>query len=185
MVRSGIYQIRCLVNNKVYIGSAVDIPKRLKMHRTQLSEGKHHSRRLQHAWNKHGADAFVFEILERIEDRNSLIPIEQSYLDHFKPFKQGVGYNISPTAGSTLGIKRSPEYVARMADSLKGNQNAAGHRLSDETKQLIASKLQGRSRVFTDKHRAALSEALKGKQICKGRKLSEETRKKIAGSLKG
>ena len=40
MIKSGVYQIRNLINNKVYVGSAVDINRRKREHYTQLSKGE-------------------------------------------------------------------------------------------------------------------------------------------------
>ena len=36
--RSGIYEIRNVLNNKVYIGSSVDIPERWNEHKRELSK---------------------------------------------------------------------------------------------------------------------------------------------------
>jgi len=44
---TGIYKIRNKQNNKVYIGSAVDIKKRWRDHKWNLKENKHHNPHLQ------------------------------------------------------------------------------------------------------------------------------------------
>jgi hypothetical protein len=53
-VQGGIYQIRCLANGKVYVGSAADLRRRWGRHRRALSIGKHVNGHLQAAWLKHG-----------------------------------------------------------------------------------------------------------------------------------
>lgn len=100
-IKSGIYAIRCCLNNHEYIGSAVNIPRRWSEHRHDLRRGTHHSPALQHAWNKHGEEAFTFIVLERVANPKRLIPIEQTYLDRCKP-----EYNCNPQARSGLGSKR-------------------------------------------------------------------------------
>ena len=62
--KSGIYQIRNLVNGKVYVGSAVNLQHRRREHRSDLRNGNHHSIKLQRAYNKYGESSFAFEILE-------------------------------------------------------------------------------------------------------------------------
>ncbi len=62
--KSGIYQIRNLVDGKVYIGSCKTFKVRAKQHETQLTNCNHFNRHLQSAWNKHGGDVFLFKVLE-------------------------------------------------------------------------------------------------------------------------
>jgi len=46
-LKSGIYKITNIANNKCYIGSAVNITARFATHRHQLRNEKHHSKYLQ------------------------------------------------------------------------------------------------------------------------------------------
>ena len=77
---TGIYKIKNIVNNKVYIGSAVNLYIRWHNHKSQLNKKKHHSIKLQRAWNKHNELSFVFEIIEECE-KEKLIEREQYYID--------------------------------------------------------------------------------------------------------
>ncbi len=120
---SGIYQIRCLVHGKIYIGSAVNLSNRWRQHRQAMERGDHYNLRLQNSWNKHGSENFVFEILELVDDKASLVIIEQGYLDRLRPFDVGVGYNNSPTAGSMLGYKYNEEAKAKMSEHAKAQWN--------------------------------------------------------------
>ena len=43
----GIYKILCVPNKKFYIGSSLNVIKRLKMHLWNLKRGDHHSNYLQ------------------------------------------------------------------------------------------------------------------------------------------
>lgn len=110
-MKNGIYRIRNLTNGKCYIGSAASkggFKNRWKDHRKFLGRNKHHSRKLQNAWNKYGADAFAFEILLYCDPENCLI-YEQIALDHYKP-----EYNIYKIAGSSLGTKHSDKTKAKL-----------------------------------------------------------------------
>jgi len=62
---SGIYQIENKLSNKVYIGQARDIWKRLKKgYLFKLPIGKCHNILLQRAWNLYGGENFEFSVLE-------------------------------------------------------------------------------------------------------------------------
>lgn len=170
----GIYAIRHVRSGKLYIGSAVDFWARWKGHRLDLCKRKHHSRHLQHAWDKYGADAFVWEILEAVDWDIDLIPTEQRYLDDLQPWRRKVGYNVCSIAGSVLGIKHTPEQRASKSARQKG------HAVSDETRAKIGAKKKGFK--YSDEVRAKLSAAHKGKS---NGPHSEETKAKIARSRKG
>jgi len=107
--KSGIYKIINIINNKIYIGSAVNIYIRWKSHIQLLQNNKHHSIYLQNSWNKYGGGNFKFEIIEYIEDKNKLIEREQFYLDTYNSYNPLFGYNESPTAKSPLGFKHTEE----------------------------------------------------------------------------
>lgn len=53
-MKSGIYQIKNTLNNKVYVGSAKDFEKRWKRHFKDLEKGCHSSIKLQMSFNKYG-----------------------------------------------------------------------------------------------------------------------------------
>ncbi|ERL54968.1 GIY-YIG nuclease family protein [Psychrobacter aquaticus] len=119
-MNSGIYEIRNMLNNKIYIGSSINIKSRIKRHFNDLKKGSHHSLFLQRSFNKHGSENFSYRIIE-ITSQDNLLPCEQFYLDTLKP-----AYNISKNAGNTLGIKHSPEVVERnrLRNSGFGNGNS-------------------------------------------------------------
>ncbi len=110
---SGIYKITCIANNRIYIGSAVNLRDRRNRHFNHLRQNRHHSQHLQRAWNKYGEQAFTFEVLEQVLPI-SLTAREQYWLNKLKPFGRK-GFNIAREAGSTLGTKRSPESLKKLS----------------------------------------------------------------------
>lgn len=173
---SGMYQIRNLVNDNRYIGSAKDIYKRWSIHACQLNKNKHHSEYLQRSWSKYGADCFEFSIIEACSI-TKLIVREQYYINLYQPV-----YNIAKIAGSSLGTKRSDESRAKMSakrklstprkqtleERLKRSLSVLGHKLSQETKDKISSALIGRSpskgfsgHKHTEESKAKTSEAFR------------------------
>jgi group I intron endonuclease len=112
MKQSGVYQIRNLINNKVYIGSSKNIKSRRRDHLYYLRHGQH-NRYLQQDWNKYGENNFIFEVLlECSDDRKTLLAEEQKLLDKIKP-----EYNIFIIAYSPgdrpAGIPTGTEYGAK------------------------------------------------------------------------
>src|ERR1039458_145551 len=85
--QAGIYSIYCIANEKQYIGSSVNIKRRFREHRSKLSRNIHTCRHLQNAWNKYGAESFVFNVVEHIIEplvtAKQLMDVEQVWLDAY------------------------------------------------------------------------------------------------------
>lgn len=62
-VQSGIYEIRNIITNKKYIGSAINLKERFRLHKVRLKLDRHSNRYLQSAWNKYEEKAFRFKCL--------------------------------------------------------------------------------------------------------------------------
>ncbi len=71
----GVYRIHNTATGRALVAASTDLPSILNRHRAQLKLGGHPSRPLQSDWNEHGADSFVFEILD------TLTPPEQPGYD--------------------------------------------------------------------------------------------------------
>lgn len=120
---SGIYKIQSICKpERVYIGSAVNIPDRWRLHLWELDLNRHHSSKLQNHYNKYGKDDFEFSIIEPCLP-SFLIAREQEYLDKLNPF-----FNIAKVAGSTLGISRTDEFKEKQRQINTGLKRTEGHR---------------------------------------------------------
>lgn len=60
---AGVYQIFNIETNKRYIGSSIDVERRLKEHKRNLKAHRHSNQHLQNAWNKY-EEYLIFEPLE-------------------------------------------------------------------------------------------------------------------------
>jgi hypothetical protein len=100
---SGVYQIRCIITGKIYIGSAVNLLKRWGQHRRSLNRSKHVNRHLQLAWNKYGEANFEFSVLEFVEV-SKLLQAEQEWIDATGCIDKEIGFNIAHKVDSPGGI---------------------------------------------------------------------------------
>ena len=95
----GIYQIKNLKNDKIYIGSSKAIYKRWHDHKSKLLKNKHENPYLQNAWNKYGEEYFKLSIIEKVEDNSLLLIKETEHILKNKSTCPEHGYNIDiPTA---------------------------------------------------------------------------------------
>ncbi len=160
---SGIYKIQSKIKpEKFYIGSAVDIPQRWRQHKSDLNLNIHKNKKLQNHFNKYSESDLLFTILLGC-NKEDLIKHEQYFIDALNPW-----FNICQIAGSSLGIKRSEEYLKKVSASRKGRRGwNKGIPMSDETKRKLSESKTG------------------SKGFWKGKKLSEEHRIKLSLSHKG
>jgi group I intron endonuclease len=168
---SGIYTIKNTLNGRVYVGSSVDIERRWLLHRYHLRAGIHHSRILQRSWNKHGEDAFAFEVLLVVPETD-LIEHEQAFIDRLKP-----GFNIHPNARSPLGVKRSAETKAKIAQAKNGKPNPA---IADSNR-----RRKGEKKPHSPEHNAAISQAKRGIPNLKNRGVKSRGSRAPTGSGRG
>jgi len=163
---------------RAYVGSAVNVVKRRNRHLRDLGSGKHHSRRLQRIWEKHGPSHLAFVTLERGIDDSQLIAREQYWIDLLKP-----AFNTLTNAGNSLGLKHRPETLVRMSRARLGNQASKGRELSPEHRSKISLSLLGNQR--TKGYRASAFTLQKLRDANKGRVKSEETRAKLRAVMLG
>ena len=104
--KSGIYRWVNKLNNKTYVGSGLDLSKRVGDY-FKKSELNRNPRPIHAALLKYGYENFNLEILEYCR-ADELVAREQYYLDLIKP-----EYNILTYAYSLLGYKHSPENIAK------------------------------------------------------------------------
>lgn len=100
-MKSGIYQIKNKINNKIYIGSSCDIRKRWSTHNYLLKLNKSNCKILQKAINKYGLENFSFEIVAYCP-KEYLFKLEQWFVDNLNP-----NYNICKLNVSVpIGLKK-------------------------------------------------------------------------------
>lgn len=157
----GIYKIINVINNKFYVGSAVDLKRRKTRHFSELRTGKHNNRHLQAAWVKYGEQAFVFVVVEELPDGADLLAAENVWLkEHVgKDYCYNLGVDATaPMTGfagelsPTWGRKRTPEELVA--------QNWKGKKHNQESKEKIRAHLIGKPK--SAEVRAKISATLSG-----------------------
>lgn len=66
--RIAAFQIRNLVNQKVFIRTSRDVDSMINRYKFTLNHGVEDNKELQADWNEYGSEQFAFEILELIKD---------------------------------------------------------------------------------------------------------------------
>ena len=112
--KKGVYRIKCLCDNKSYIGSTtVTFYERLNHHINQLKNNKHKNSHLQNAYNLYGEDCFEIVLVEFYENDDIIIEREQFFLDtEFDDL-----FNINPIASGTPNM--SKETIAKRANTMR------------------------------------------------------------------
>lgn len=105
--KSGVYRWINNLNGNSYVGSSVDLTKRLRLYYKNNSLKKNNMA-INKSILKYGHSNFSLEILEYC-DKSKVLSREQYYLDNLKP-----KYNILKHAGSWLGVKHSRATLAKL-----------------------------------------------------------------------
>ena len=84
VLKSGVYMITNIVNNKKYIGSSIDIYTRLRTHLSKFRNKKHNNIYFQRSFDKYGEDYFKAEVLEYCS-KNVLRSKEYDWMQKLKP----------------------------------------------------------------------------------------------------
>ena len=162
----GLYAIIHVPSHKAYIGSSVDIKRRLKEHRTDLSKKRHHCAYLQNAWNKYGSEQFMLRQIAVIEKATDVRTVEQAFLDCF--FDDPL--NTNPNAyggawGDFSPAKRDDWHMKTIMQRLTPDERKAIYGKTKGTKRDGKPYVAGAAKRLADpEYTKRLSEACKGKR---------------------
>lgn len=169
----GIYKIINVINNKFYVGSAVNLSRRRARHFSELRNGRHSNGRLQNAWNKYGEPAFIFAIVEELPEGADLLAAENVWLKAHvgKDYCYNLGVDataphlgMSGELSPTWGHKHTQEAKAKIAaasaarvqteeEKAKRRKSMRGHHVAASTKAKISATLSGEGNYWYGKKR--------------------------------
>lgn len=176
--KSGVYAIRNELNGKIYVGSTANFQARWRTHKFRLNRGTHTNPHLQGAWNKYGASAFEFSVLEECEI--SMVTIrEQAWVDYYSATNPTQGYNLRLKVESNRGYKLREETKKRISNANKGKSIPLETREKIRNSKLGKSTYWNRGKPRSDETKQKISLANTGHTV------SEITKQKIIQKLKG
>lgn len=100
----GVYCIRNPENGRIYVGATTKpIIARWNKHREELYSGSHSNTLLLSDWQSYGETAFVFEVLEVVDDPDSVFAREGYWLSQYPT---NLLYNIQKNGSPTRSKRR-------------------------------------------------------------------------------
>lgn len=96
---AGVYCIKNIIDGRVYVGSSINIDKRIKNHIWNINKSTHRNIHLVDSIKKYGWDSFFFIVLEEC-DVVDIVSREQFWIDYYKSYVDTNGYNKQPFAYS-------------------------------------------------------------------------------------
>ena len=141
--KSGIYLIHNNINGKNYIGSGMDLGKRLATY--YFPSRLWDERYISNSILKYGHGSFSVVILHILSNTSTsvkkcVIGKEQEYINLHKPV-----YNLNPIVGSSMGFKHSEESKRLITEFRKGKP------LSSKTKNRLIELFSGELNPFWSK----------------------------------
>jgi len=190
VMRIGIYMLKNIKTDQVYIGSSMYLNRRNNDHFNMLSKNIHTNQILQESYNKYGKDNFKFIILEEFKniDKQKLLELETNYINDnldkcFNIMHEAdlIKYNKKRKMTKELRKKISnanKEFYKNNPEMIEYLRNiSTGKKLSNETKQKISE--HSKNRWQDESYRKTIIEKNTGKII------SDETKKKMSQAKLG
>ena len=157
--------IKCLANDKIYVGQSTNIEKRWYRHKWNLNNKTHRNKDLQEDWNIYGENKFKFIIIQECE-RDELELLEELYIKEYNTYEKG--YNYTKGGNGSVGWKPSIETKQKIGESRKGvycgeNSPMYGKKHSEESKKKISESLKGKpspnkGKNLSEEHKVKLRE---------------------------
>jgi len=114
--KCGIYVIRNIINNKIYIGKSINIHKRIITHKAFLkAKNKNENRHLINAWHKYNEDNFEYFVIEYLEKKETLLAKRELYwMEVFKSYDRSKGYNLRKDSQSKCIVSNETRELLKL-----------------------------------------------------------------------
>lgn len=179
--KAGVYVLKNILDNSIYVGHASNLRLRKNAHYTRLNNNQHSNKHLQNAFNLYGRENFKFYAIEYCEcDKQILARVETYWVNVLNP-----EYNIRMVVESNLGLKKSAEDVEKTASKLRGIKRSqwirdriskalTGRKRPIEVIKKIALKLKGKENLLMQK--SVLQYDLNGQFVARWKSVTEASR---------
>lgn len=112
--KSGVYIFINNITNDLYVGSSINLSKRMVSYFYYTNSDKYSKSIIIRAMKKYGLENFSLGIKEFCEkDYQTCIALEQNWIDYYKPT-----YNILSVAGNYSGYKHKIETINKLKELL-------------------------------------------------------------------
>jgi len=141
--RPGIYIIKNLKNNLIYVGKSVNLYNRKSQYNAICNgyvPSKLYNNRFINHLQKYGKDNFIFEVLEFLEADDELLAEREYYwITYYNSNKKDIGYNL--TLDSSTRVNVSEETRKKISNRLKkewasGKRNQHSQKLSESWQKI-------------------------------------------------
>ena len=131
--KCGIYVIRNLKNQKVYVGKSKNIYNRIKQHITQLNtKNKDENCHLIRSWHKYGKDSFDYYVIEYLKfDDNVLKQKELYWMETLGSLDRNKGYNLRKDTETSCEVLQETREKCRISQ-IKRYENPEERKKSSE-----------------------------------------------------
>lgn len=173
-MKSGIYAIKNLENNKMYIGASMNIPQRIHDHFEKLSSGHHHNKNMVNDYNP---DKFIGEVIA-ICPQKELIDKENFYIWFYDSINNGYNMAWVNEHGTNIHIDKTKIKISK--SNLKLNDNIDRFKLTsmvDGSEHIFDSLFIATNYLMDNNYangkphhiRMRLSQALRGVKVNNGK----------------
>jgi group I intron endonuclease len=153
-----VYKIRCIKNNKLYIGKAADVAQRWLKHLYDARTNRGFV--LHKAINKYGKDNFEISVIEECETDDMALEREIFWIAEYKTnlYKYGneFGYNMTDGGDGSSGHIASLDARKKMSEASKGKPKSDAHK--------IALSIGGKGKILSEEHKSKIRSAGTGKK---------------------
>ncbi|USL89444.1 intron-associated endonuclease 1 [Bacillus phage vB_BceH_LY2] len=175
-----VYEIKNTINNKRYVGSSVDVERRIATHKSTLMNDKHKSKPLQCDFNLYGIENFVFNVIKEFDCEEECKDYEYDIIK--TEFDNLYNQRIQKEGGDRISNNANRDVIV---DNIRKGVNKRYDNMTPDDKRKHGDKIRGEKngmygKTHTDEAKNKISKANKGNTYCLGYKASEETKKKLS-----
>lgn len=173
-----IYMIRCVENQKCYIGQYKKDSPTIRWNRHLRDAEKGSNCAIHQAIRKYGKESFQISVLCLCNTQQELDQKEDEYITEYNSMIYDNGYNmVRGGKGRAPDFHHKEEHKRKMSEFMKGRE------ISEETKQKLSNARKGQKNNWSEETRQHVAEVSRKKAT--GVKHSEETKRKIGEKSKG
>ena len=179
----GVYKILNTLcsEGKYYIGYSCNVKQRWQTHKSTLTRGSHRNIRMRNAYNKYGADCFMYELLQECETEEEAKNVELYYLEDLTIRDKLYNLHYNSSGGDMLTFH--PDRKQIIEKRVKEQKEQISKMTKEERQERWGQSGEKNGmygRTHTDEVKKLFSEMHTGNTYCLGKKASQETKEKLS-----